>query len=128
MLGIKIDKDLNFDTHIAKLSYKTTAQLNAVSRLNRHLGKSEKTAVVNSFIYANLYYCSLVWHFCSCTSTKKIEKIQKRWLRILLDDYESYYDALFEKNGKSMMEIKWLRILAIKLFVNGNFKPKSNAK
>ena len=60
LLGIKIHKDLNFDTHIAKLSYKTTAQLNAVSILNRHLGKSEKTAVVNSFIYANLDYCSLV--------------------------------------------------------------------
>ena len=86
LLGIKVDKDLNFNTHIAKLSYKTTAQLNTVSKLNRHVDKPEKTAVFNSFIYANLNYCSLVWQFCSCTSTKKIEKIRKRWLRILLDD------------------------------------------
>ena len=44
--------------------------------------------------------------FCSCTSTKEIEKIQKWYLRILLDDYESYYNALLEKNGKSTIEVK----------------------
>ena len=35
LLGIEIDKDLTFDTHIAKLFSKAAAQLNAISRLNK---------------------------------------------------------------------------------------------
>ena len=38
--GIKIAKDVIFDTHIAKMCSKTAAQPNAVRRLNRYLSKS----------------------------------------------------------------------------------------
>ena len=43
VLVIEIDKDLTFDTHIAKLSSKTAAELNAISILNRHLDNSENS-------------------------------------------------------------------------------------
>ena len=51
-----------------------------------------------------------VWHFSTCESIRKIEKIQKRCLRIVLDGYESDYDVLLWKNGKVTMEIKRLRL------------------
>ena len=70
------------------------------------MGKSEEVAVVNSFIYANFNYCPMVWHFSACESIRKIEKIQKRCLRIILDDYHSDYDVLLRKTGKVTMEIK----------------------
>ena len=37
LLGIEIDKDLPFDTHITKLCSKAAAQLNAINRLNKSL-------------------------------------------------------------------------------------------
>ena len=40
--------------------------------------------LINSFIYSNFSYCPLVWHFSSCKSTAKIEKIHKRCLRVIL--------------------------------------------
>ena len=69
-------------------------------------------AIVNGFIYANFNYCPLVWHFSTCESIRKIEKIQKRCLRIALDDYDSDYNVLLRKSGKVTMEIKRLRVLA----------------
>ena len=83
-------------------------------------------AIVNSFIYANFNYCPLVWHFSTCESIRKIEKIQKRCLRIVLDDYDSDYDVLLRKSRKATMEIKRLRVLAIEIFktinnLNPNF-------
>ena len=68
----------------------------------------EKIAVINSFVYSNSNYCPLVWHFCSCESSQKIEKIQKRCLRLVLDDYESDYGNLIKMNGTTTMEIKRL--------------------
>ena len=84
------------------------------------MGKTEKVAIVNSFIYASFNYFSLVWHFSTCESIRKIEKIQKRYLRIVLDDYESDYDVLLRKSGKVTMEIKRLRVLAIGIFKTVN--------
>ena len=49
-------------------------------------------------------------------SMRKIEKFQERCLRRILDDCESNYDALLHKFGKSYMEVKRFRTLAIELF------------
>ena len=38
----------------------------------------------------------MVWHFTSCELIKKIEKIQKRCLRIVFDDYDSDYDSDYD--------------------------------
>ena len=37
-------------------------------------------------------------------------------MRDVLDDYESNYEALLRKSGKSTMEVKRLRTIAIELF------------
>ena len=94
--------------------------------------------MINSFVYSSFNYCPLVCHFCSCESSQKIEKIQKRCLRLVLDDYESNYGNLIKKNGTTAMEIKRLRALATEIFktinnINPSYKeniltPKIKAK
>ena len=74
----------------------------------------------------------------TCESIRKIEKIQKRYLRIVLDNYDSDCDVLLRKSGKVTMEIKRLRVLAIDIFktvnnLNSNytkdiFTPKLHPK
>ena len=94
LLEIEIHKDPTFNTHVAELWSKVPAQLNAINRLYRYFGKSEKAAIINSFGYANVSYCAPVLHFYWWNSTKKIDKIQKHCLKTLLDDCENDYDAL----------------------------------
>ena len=65
LLGIHIDNKLTFDDHIFTLCNKSSMQLNAIGRLKRYLGKKELEVIVRSFIYSNLNYCPLVWHFSS---------------------------------------------------------------
>ena len=95
-------------------------------------------AIINSFIYANFNYCPLAWHFCSCKFSCKIKQIQKRCLRIILDDYTSDCENLLEKGETSTMNVKWMRILAPEIFKTINnlnpsfmkdiFIPKVNPK
>ena len=63
------------------------------------MGNKEKIAIINSFVYSSFNYCPLVCHFCSFESAQKLEKIRKRCLRLVLDDYESDYGNLSKKNG-----------------------------
>ena len=44
---------------------------------------------------------------------KKSEKIQKRWPRLVLDDYESDHGNLIRKDGTTAIEIKRLRIFSL---------------
>ena len=57
-----------------------------------------------------------MWHFCSAKSVTKIEKIQERALRILYKDFSSDYESILTKSGKSTIDVKRLRTLALDVF------------
>ena len=47
---------------------------------------------------------------------KKLERIQERTFRFLLDDYDSDYVQLLAKINKPTLEIRRLRLLATEIF------------
>ena len=116
LLGIQIDSQLNFNMHINNICKSAANQLNALIRLNCFLGIDEKKVLVNSFVLSNFNYCLLVWFISSTKSWKKIENLQKRALRFLLNDYESSYEKLLEKSDKSTINLRSHRILCLEVF------------
>ena len=54
---------------------------------------------------------------------EKLKKIQKHYLRIVLDDHESDYDVLLRKSGKVTMGMKRLRVLIIEILTINNLNP-----
>ena len=61
---------------------------------------------------SNFDYCPVVWHFCGKKYNDKIEKIQKRALSIVFNDYDSDYDTLLNKaNMKSVFQLRVNRML-----------------
>ena len=73
---------------------------------------------VNTFVkvFSNFNYCSLGWNFSSAQSLNKIENLQKRAVRFLLDDYGSTYEDLLEKSGYPNMNLKRQRTLCIEIY------------
>ena len=51
LLGVKIYYQIWFNEHISALCSKTAMQLNALYRLPRFMGKTEKNAITNNFIW-----------------------------------------------------------------------------
>ena len=47
---------------------------------------------------------------------KKLERIQERSFRLLLNDYESSYQEILEKIGKTTLQIRRIKLLAIEIF------------
>ena len=116
LLGIEIDNNLKFKKHIHQLVKKAAGQLNFLSRQSKFLNHDAKRIVIESFILANFNYCPLVWHFCSSESMKKLERIQERAFRLLVNDHESDYDQLLTKVNKPTLEIRRLKFLATEIF------------
>ena len=113
ILGITIDDKLNFNLHIDKVCLKSANQLNAFVRLKRFLGNQERKVLINSFVLSNFNYFPLVWMLTNAKSVHKIEAIQKRALRFMLNDYESSYEDLLKKSGNSIMNLRRTRSLCI---------------
>ena len=97
ILGVTIDNKLSFDEHIINICKTTKKELNALSRINHYRKQNQKERLLSSFIISHFSYCPLIWMFCSKKSTKKINAVHERSLRIILKAYESPYPFLLEE-------------------------------
>ena len=82
LLGINIDFMLRFDDHVSQICKRASKQLAVLKRIGRFLTKQGTMTIYNSFIVSNFNYCPLAWHFCSSSSTNKLEKKIKRGLYV----------------------------------------------
>ena len=136
LLGIHLDDKLNFNLDISNICRSAAKQLNALIRLKSYLSFNAKRVLINS--YYNFNYCPLVWMFSTAKSLSKIEKLQKRALRFLYNDYAISYEGVLEKAGKVKMNVYRLRNLCVEIyktrnklnpeFMNNIFKVKENKR
>ena len=70
--------------------------------------------LLNSFVYSNFNCSSLVWHFCSV-------KYKNELLEYFKTTFPVYdYESILNKSGKSTMEVKRSRTLALEVFKTVN--------
>ncbi len=120
LLGITVDDKLKFDLHINSLCRKAARQINVLTRFKGIFDTNEKEKIHNTFVLANFNYCPIVWHFCSKTSTKKIEKVQERALRFLHNDKTSSYEELLQKSSMTTLHIRRIKAIACEVFKSLN--------
>ena len=75
-----------------------------------------------SFIISHFSYCPLSWMFCSKKSTKKINPVHERSLRIIRNDYESLYSLLLEETNQTTFHQRYINSLMIEVYkyLNGH--------
>ena len=116
LIGIEIDYQLNFDTHISTICRKASQQLNIIKRLGPYLNRLSKLTIFHTFILSNFNFCPLAWHFCTEKNSKKIEKVQERALRFVYEDYNSSYDDLLKKAKVPSLQIRRMRTMVLETF------------
>ena len=99
LLGVDFDHLLSFNNHITVICKMAARQLAVLKRIGHFLTVEGKLMMYNSFIMSNFNYCPLIWHFCSQTSTIKLEKSQERALRFIYNDHSSTYANLLKCAG-----------------------------
>ena len=89
VLGVTLDKILQYNTHISNLCSKASTQINAMKRIGKYLNTDCRIAIYKSFISSNFSYCPVSWMFCGKRNSDKLEKLQERALRFVFSDYAS---------------------------------------
>ena len=115
ILGMTIGNKLSFDNHISVTCKKINNQFNVMLRLRKLIDKEALLKLYKAFILPHVYYCSSVWHFCGARNTNKVDNLNKRILRLILQDYSSPYDILLSKVNLKSLFIRRLQNLMITL-------------
>ena len=121
VLGVYINERVNFESHISMLCARTSRQINALARIAKYIDVQGRINIYNAFITSNFSYCSIVWHFCHSDSTLKIEKLNKRALRVVFNDYTASYPDLLRKIKRPPLYIQRLQLMVIEVYkcING---------
>ena len=94
LLGVTIDRDLEFDKRVLKLCSKANQKLSALSRMANLLSLNKRRTLFKVFVESQFKYCPIVWMFHSRRTNKKINRLHERALRIVYDDVVSTFDQL----------------------------------
>jgi hypothetical protein len=116
LLGILLDDQLKFDKHVKHLCTKASRQLGALVRIKHLISPQQRKLIYQCFVLSNLNFCPLLWHFCSMKSMRKLEKIQERALRFLLNDIKSDYNTLLSLSGFETLFLKRVHMFAIEVY------------
>ena len=116
LLGINIDYMLKFDAHVSEICKKASKQLAVLKRLGGFLTKQGKFVIYNSFIASIFSHCPLAWHFCSASSTNKLEKVQERALRFINNDHTSSLNDLLKSTNTQPLHVRMIKQMACEVF------------
>ena len=121
LLGITIDKNLNFNAHLSNICKKANCKVTALARAARILPFHKRRLMLKTFIESQFSYCPLVWMFCSKKMNRKINFIHGRALRMVYSDYTSTFSELLVKDKSISFHHRNIHALALEMY-----KAKNN--
>ena len=100
-LGIFIDENLRWQTHIDKLSKKIASGIGAIKRIRDFVPTPTLHCIYNALIQSQFDYCNIVWGNWGKTLFDRLQKLQTRAARGLTF---SRYDA---DANRSFRQLNW---------------------
>ena len=100
-LGVGINRDLSWNTHINNIAACAKRTLGFVKRNVQTKNKDIRTQANNSLVRPQVEYGSAVWSPYTKENKDKIEMVQRRASRWVSSDY-STYSSVYERSGKNL--------------------------
>ena len=100
LLGITLDKNINFKRHIQNICHKANNKTKALFRIRKFLNLEQAQVLSEAYISSNFRYCPLTWMFCGKVSDNLIVKTHYRILRAIYDTQTRSYEELLHLSGK----------------------------
>ena len=82
-LGLWIDKDLNFETHISHVTRKVLPMIYAIKRVREKVSQQILNQLYFSHVYSHLIFMNPVWSAATNETKNKLFVLQKKVLRFI---------------------------------------------
>ena len=123
-LGVILDKNLDFTSHVNAICKKAGQKLHVLERVSSYLNVAKLRIMMNTFVMSQVSYCTLIWMFHDRSVNKKLNKIHERALRITYKDSCSSFDDLLKKAESVSIHQRKLKLFATEIFkTQSNLNP-----
>ena len=96
LLGLDIDRNVNFNEHVSSLCRKAGKKIFVLERLPNFMSFKQRRILLETFKESQFAYCPLIWMFYCRRVNNKVNHLHERSLRIVYkDNYISYMDLQF---------------------------------
>ena len=116
LLGVTIDRKLNFQEHVSNLCKKASTKINALARVFPYMPLNQKKTLMNAYFLSQFGYCPLVWMNHGRVLNNRINSLHERALRLVYGDYKSSFAELLEKDNSVTIHQRNLQTLALEVF------------
>ena len=116
LLGVTIDRKLNFNEHITNLCDKASKKIQALASIFPYIPQTQKRFLMNAYFMFQVGYCPLVWISHSRTLNNRINGLHKRALSLVYNDFSSRFSELLEKDKSVTIHHRNLQTLAYEIF------------
>ena len=94
LLGLTIDKELNFSKDIGKLCCNGQYKLYALKPIRKYLSLEKAKKLGNVVIDSQVNYAPLIWMFCGKVLYLKIQKNQHETLNVIYQSNKTYEQCI----------------------------------
>ena len=113
LLGVTIDRKLNFNEYVTNLCNKASKKIQALARI---LPQTQKLLLMNAYFMSQFGCCPLVWMNHSRTPNNRINGLHKRALSLVYNDFSSSFSELLEMDKSVTIHHRNLQTLAYEIF------------
>ena len=99
-LGVLIDNNLNWSSHVDKLTKKVASGIGALKRIRHLVPQTTLRSIYHALLQPHFDYCNVVWGNCGITLHDKLQKLQNRAARVLtFSNFDANASELFKILG-----------------------------
>jgi sarcosine oxidase/L-pipecolate oxidase len=96
LLGIFLDEHLTLDAHVNHICSKLTKSMFCIKQAKHNIPLSGLKSLYFALVHSHLTYCTLILNSITASNRKRIEKVQKKAIRIMTgSSYNAHTKPLF---------------------------------
>ena len=115
LLGVTIDRQLKFDKHVFYICTKAGRKLSALTRMISYLTFDKKRRLLKTFFESQFKYCLLTWMFHSRELNNRINRLHKRALRLIYNNFTTSFEQLLDKDNSFTIHQQNIQSLTIEM-------------
>ena len=99
VLGVQIDEHLNWGKHIESIASKISSGIGATKKAKEFVDRNTLVLIYNALIQPHLDYCCEVWDVIGKTLSDRLQKLQNRAARIIMNFKNESGQSLLARNS-----------------------------
>ena len=99
LLGVTIDRHLNFNEHASNLHNTASLKTTALARVFLYMTLNQRRTLMKAYFMSQFGYCPLVWMNHNRSLNNRINTLHERALHLVYSDFTSSFTELLKKDN-----------------------------